>query len=284
LLLSPTTSTLDRRRFVALGAALLLSGGARQAAAEASPDRLIDILYNLAWVPDGTPAEKHAYVVFAPWCPYCKELFIKSRPLVSRIQLRWIPAGSRNAQWRRYNASLGLSRDVRQLAALWASGGNMDAEPRRFTSVDLNEGVIAAYRPQISEIAGVPTGFPTTVYRTAKGVRVFNGAPANLEARLNAIATDANYPVDGSKSITLLRRPITETPLLNGQHVRARRSVDLRALPFTDAPVVGALRSGESQLALAEVVTESGRWIALELTKYDVRAYLPRADVDVRLL
>lgn len=278
--LLPATSTLNRRRFVALGAALMLSASARPAAA--GPDRLIDVLYNLAWVPDGGPAEKHAYVVFAPWCPACKHLYISSRSLAARMQLRWIPAGSRGAQWRRFNANLGMSRDSRQLAALWANGRNIDAEPKRFTSIDLNEGVIAAYSRDIAEAVGREFGFPTTVYRDNTGVKAFSGVPTNFEARLGTVVSDTGHPVDGSKSIALLRRSIAETPLLDGQHVYTRRHAAMRALPFDDAPVVGTVRAGSGYLALAEITTEAGRWIAVQFTKQDVRAYLSRAELDLR--
>ena len=259
----------------------MLSGGALPAVA-AGPDQLIDILYNLAWAPDGAPAEKHAYVVFAPWCPACKHLYVISRSLAAKMQLRWIPAGSRGAQWRRFNANLGLSRDPRQLAALWANGRNTDAEPKRFTSVDLNEGVIAAYSRDITEAAGREFGFPTIIYRDNAGVRALSGVPTNFEARLGAVVSDPGHPVDGSKSIVLLRRSIAETPLLDGQHAYARRPAAMRALPFDDAPVVGTVRAGSSYLALAEISTEAGRWIAVQFTKQDVRAYLPRAELDLR--
>jgi hypothetical protein len=43
-----------------------------------------------------------------------------------------------------------------------------------------------------------------------------------------------------------------------------------------------ALRAGDSYLALAEIATESGKWIAVQFSKYDLRAYLPRTDVDLR--
>jgi hypothetical protein len=277
----PAASTLARRQVLALIAALTLPIHVKEAVA-AAPERLIDLLYNLAWVPDGAPSAKHAYVVFAPWCPACKHLFKNSRSLVSKMQLRWIPAGSRTAEWRRYNATLGLSRDVQQLTALWAGGRNPNAEPRRFTSVDLNEGVIVAYTPDISEIVGRAFGFPTVIYRDAAGVKAFNGVPANFAARLEAAVTNAGYPVDGSKSIALLRRPISEMPLLDGQHAHGRRPATLRALPFEDAPAVGAMRGGDSRLALAEIATDGGRWIAVAFSRGDLRAYVPRADVDLR--
>jgi hypothetical protein len=42
------------------------------------------------------------------------------------------------------------------------------------------------------------------------------------------------------------------------------------------------VRAGSSYLALAEISTEAGRWIAVQFTKQDVRAYLPRAELELR--
>lgn len=269
-----------RRELLASLAALALPSGFGEAAAPAAD--LIDLLYNLTWIPDGGPWEKHAYVVYAPWCPYCKRLYALSRPLAGRMQLRWIPAGSRTAQWRRYNAALGLSRDPRQLAAVFTAGRVTETGSKHFPSVDLNEGVIAAHSAEISELAGRTWGFPTVVYRSAAGVKGFTGIATNFEDRLATAVDDPRYPVDRSKSLELLRRSFSETPLLDNQHVRGRRRTDVHALPFADAPVIGRFDAGESRLALAEIAADGGRWVAIPFYRDDLRGYVPRAEIDIR--
>ena len=56
----------------------------------------------------------------------------------------------------------------------------------------------------------------------------------------------------------------------------------MHALPFADAPIVGALQPGESRLALADITAEGGRWVAVQSSRYDRRAYVSRPDVDLR--
>jgi hypothetical protein len=110
---STPLARLTRRQLLPMaGAALATASLGRQGVAATDDWTLLDNLYNLAWIPDGSPWRNHIYVISAPWCPVCKRFFNQTRSLVSRVQLRWIPAGSVDGKWRVFNAQLALSRDV----------------------------------------------------------------------------------------------------------------------------------------------------------------------------
>jgi len=96
-----------------------------------------------------------------PGAPTAKALFHDSRGLVSGLQIRWIPAGSRDEKSRKYNVALARSRDVKVLNELFTTGAIADVTVPSFDSIDLNEGVIFSQSQELDRLIGRSYGFPT---------------------------------------------------------------------------------------------------------------------------
>jgi hypothetical protein len=248
--------------------------------ADATEPSLIDTLYNLTWIPDGSLWQKHAYVIFAPWCPVCKALFHDSRSLVSQLQLRWIPAGSRKGRWRDYNAVLGRSRDEKALAQPFTTGSVTTESLIDFNSIDLNEGVIFSQKPALQRLLGQPYAFLTLIHASREGM-VATFPPDDIGSLAGGIVTNESYSPDGSEGPQLLARSAVETPIMEKLSAVAKGDVAISALPFTDGPKVGVL-TGRSYGALARIETDAGTWIALDYLTNGVRAYVPADRTELR--
>jgi len=280
---NPRPSGLTRRQILPIAAAAVaLPSLWRGAAAATGEAPLVDSLFNLAWIADGSPWQKHLYVLFAPWCPYCKALFHDSRGLVSGLQIRWIPAGSRDEKSRKYNVALARSRDVKVLNELFTTGAIADVTVPSFDSIDLNEGVIFSQSQELDRLIGRSYGFPTLVYPGKDGIVAMSGAPDDVGTLLKDVVGDGRYPPDKSTAPGLLARPLTETPIEESLRAFAKdKSVAMRALPFADAPQVDDL-GGTSYRALARMQTDAGTWIAVSYLTNGIRAYVPEDWVELR--
>lgn len=275
---------LTRRQVLPLLAAPLLGLGRATAPRAAEPD-LLDALYDLAWIPDGSSWQKHAYVITAPWCAACKQAYRESRALVSDVQLRWIPAGSDDQKWLNYNAALARSRDPRMLDELYLTGTIADVGAPGFRSADLNEGVLFARRAELERLLGRSYAYPTFVCRWGSEILARAGYSDELFDGLpKAVAPDERHTPDGSKSLDLLSRPVDEAPIDDHVSAVARDAIATRALPFQDAPLVDLLEEGEARGVAAEIETADGSWIALDYPRQrgsgrGLRTYVPANQV-----
>jgi len=282
-----TRAGITRRDLLPMAAAALVLSGEPGTAGAALDPPVTDALYNLAWIPDGTPWQKHIYIISAPWCPVCKRFFNETRDLVSGVQLRWIPAGTFDGKWRVYNAVLARSRDIRRLTELYTTGGIADAHATQFDSIDLNEGVIFTQSEELERLLGEHWGFPTLVYRTGDGTGAFTGIPNDIAKLVETVVSDETQPPDGSKGSEMLRRTLVQTPIAEHQSAFAKGEVPMFALPFSDAPQVFAMQDNTDRQAFAEYQTDAGRWTAVRFLTRDnlvdgVHAYVPSDRVELR--
>jgi len=181
------TSPLLARRTL-LGAAMATGAslaGIATARGDAPQLDLFQTLNDLSWVADGSAGSRFVYVIYAPWCPYCKKLYAETRGLASSVQIRWIAAGSTNERARLNNIKIASSRDPAKLRELFASGdiaGETAAVPY---AIDMNETVLQALRPTLDQLIKRSYGYPTLVFRTSRGgvpPRSVRGAGAQLRA------------------------------------------------------------------------------------------------------
>ncbi len=108
-----------RESVIALSGAILVSSFAFgwRDKANAMPsdfpkERMLELFDNAAWVPIGPKTDKIVYVMAAPWCPYCKALFLHIRGAQMPVQFRWIFAWPRDGRNFRQNAAIAYYRDA----------------------------------------------------------------------------------------------------------------------------------------------------------------------------
>jgi hypothetical protein len=284
-------SGLTRRAVLPLLAAGLSIPQLGWAAAETTPT-LIDALYNLPWIPDGTPWQRHAYVIAAPWCPWCKDLYRETRETVSKVQLRWIEAGGdRGDKWAAYDFALARSRDPRMLAEIYETNAITEPTPLNYNAVDLVDGALHAWEDEFNRLLGRNYAFPTILYRNGDRTEVMpHDDPDVLIARLLDIAPDNRQPLNLSDGSDLLSRAFKVEALGENMAAIGKGDVPMRALPFADAPLAGTLRDDGAAPAVARVRNEAGNWIAVTRAPSNggarrfSRTYLPADRVELQPL
>lgn len=167
---------IDRRAVLTMGLGLLLP-----IPAFASPAAEMETLLSAApWVGDGETSRRHAYVVFAPWCPVCKLLFQRTRSARDGVQLRWIAGGNRDERAINQNLNVVRNRSLEALASVF----------RQDPLEDLTKDVPAVLRLTQSDMAIKEmakrinfVGYPTLIFADGRGeLQSIAGVPADLDA------------------------------------------------------------------------------------------------------
>ena len=280
---TPPSRPLARRTVlgaaVAAGASLAGFGPARGDAPQLD---LLETLNDLSWVADGNAGARFVYVIYAPWCPYCKQLYIETRGLKSSLQIRWIVAGSTNERARRNNIKIASSREPAQLRELFASGDIASETAVVPYAIDLNETVLQALRPALDQLIQRSFGYPTLVFHTTRGPRAQAGTPRSPQTYLqdNVAATTA-APREPA-SLAWLKRPMREIESLRGKSAVVQRATQVRALPFDDVPVVGSIAPGQSHRATRIVEAEGTSWVSIAFLRNGMRAFVPAEAVELQ--
>jgi hypothetical protein len=122
------------------------------------------------WVPDGNEPRRPIYILSAPWCEPCRELFEGSRSLAAVAQLRWI------------EIDMQTDRDYKHLSTLYANPGDASIRSvydKNVTATPLpsddpawslyrwNQNIIDYIWPGLHKM-GIQ-GFPAIVYRDRNG-------------------------------------------------------------------------------------------------------------------
>lgn len=272
----------DRRTFIAGLIASSLPG--QRAWSDSSAPNVISTVYDLAWIPDGNSRQRCAYVIFAPWCPVCKDLYRASRSWENDVQLRWIPSGTLDQRSLAHNATLASSRSLQALNQLFTTGSLPSPRIDSQFSIDLNEGVIFSLEKAITKITGRPYAYPTVIYESATGPAGFAGLPQDAERQLDATVIRQRDHRHEPRSSDWLSRIIIEAAPSPDTLITTRRAVPVHALPFEDAPLVGVTPNAGQKPLRAIATSRDGTWYAFNLLGNGVRGFVSagRADLVVR--
>jgi|SRR5579871_3764477 len=269
--------SVTRRSFVQLMVASALTATPGFVGAAHAADDLVQKVSDLVWVPDGPNGAKHAYVIFAPWCPQCKAFYHASRQLVQSIQLRWVPAGIRDARSRANNAALTSTRDPRKLYELCATGNISGAAEYPTAAADLNQSILVPLGHELSSFLRGSYAFPTALFRSTNGIEAVVGPDNASFSRI--VATVPYQP----RSDVWLKRQIFVRERLDANMLAAARTRSaIYALPFLDVPIVRELEPGRGYHAEARIVADGRGWIAIRFHSYGGWAYVPESDVVLR--
>ena len=88
---------ISRRHLMAIGAGALLFPKATLAGELSfSPDLIYENLEKSIWLSTNRSASRAVYVVAAPWCPYCKQLYDAQAAISHDVDFRFVYMGFRN--------------------------------------------------------------------------------------------------------------------------------------------------------------------------------------------
>lgn len=159
---------------------------------------LLTALDNSIWVADGTPAEKQIYVISAPWCSFCRELYRKSQSLTGQVQFRWVELDPRDPGSSDYiveGAADPGSTVLKQMYDTHVAAPPADPAIRD-NAIKYNLIVARTINPMIEGLIHAQrqgkrteTGFPVMIWQAADGVKVYDGLPEQLEPIVNAVVS-----------------------------------------------------------------------------------------------
>lgn len=224
-------------------------------------DRLMDAVENAAWAADGQGADKPVYVVYNTQCAFSQRFFQDSRALAGQVQLRWIPAMGQGA------TAVVESRDAAAVAAAFAGRAAPAAdEARARRAVDYNARVQDSISYLLRGLDNSRTfAYPTLVYRTARGVKVVAGAPANLAALAAEVLPQPAKAGLVPRGLAISARPVQVQPsrqLPKWYHTRPTPMV-FRAAPDEAAAPVDELAK-DYLLPVSGIVADGG-WIEVAM-------------------
>lgn len=228
-------------------------------------ERVLHNLDNSLWTSDGKPSARHLYVLYAPWCPASKQLFLTTRDKPDDVEIRWVPVGAGPDEVSRNQVDfLARSRTFGSLEKAMAKGGL--AAPKRASEnvASYQESAMSA----VSDVVGTKPkvfaqgdgsmskpvtertviGYPTLVWMGPEGLRVLSGAPDRAEF---LSITKGIRPRPASQSVeplgkALVGKPVRLDPAPNAGVYFAERDtrVDLRSWADESAPWAGFLVGG----------------------------------------
>lgn len=189
---------------LAYGASAWSAARGTQTILQGAPaEALMSTLENALWIADGSAADKQIYIIHSTTCGFCKKFFGDSRSLTSKAQFRWITHCC-IGQGGEYVAEQHTPAAIAEAYA--KHGGSVKNMERAKREIEINMWAASAL-PNANNIF-----YPTFVYRTANGVAVSYGAPADLNKMVASVASRpdrANYRSQGQ---ALLDAPIVMAP------------------------------------------------------------------------
>jgi hypothetical protein len=192
----------------------------------AKVQRILSLLDDGYWIPDGADANRQVYVIYSTTCGYCKKLHANTRNVPKRPQLRWITAGEAG-----YGAEDAVSR--RSAAAIGDAFNNRAKPPAdpvaAGRALDINKAIAFAL-PDFKRSV-----YPTLVYLTPQGLRIHYGMPSDLKL-LDTVKARPEQATHQPASLKWVNESIalTRVPKLASYHSRQGGT------PVTLAPQPGA--------------------------------------------
>ncbi|MDE1150298.1 MAG: thioredoxin fold domain-containing protein [Azospirillaceae bacterium] len=271
---------IDRRQFItasaaAVGLAAISHAMPAKADTIIAPEKprtreaLLALLDDTAWVPIGPDNEKHIYVLGAPWCPHCKNLYFEAKKIEKAVQFRWVP-GFTNSTWaQQVNLLTAGTRDANVLDQIYNKIRPADLIPQGANwALKWNEDVVdlvelgqpgagatpVIYIPLGSELRRM-TGEETAAnfMKLASSI-ARRPASMSITPKASAVAGTISKSWEISRSLSLT--PVSDTVPL-----------PVRVAPTLDAPVFFNLPSDKALDVKGAAITANGeKWVYLSLS------------------
>lgn len=226
-------------------------------------DQMLSAVENAVWAADGQAADKQVYVVYNTECPWSQKLYKDTRGMGGKVQFRWIPATGAGSQ------GVAALRDAAAVGDAFAGRRpNPGDAARAQRAVDYNAEVQASIDYQLRGYDKSRTfAYPTLVYRTAKGVKVVAGNPANLAAMSSEVASVPAKAAYIPAALAITARPVQVSRsrnLAKWYHDNPSPMV-MRAAPSEMAAPVDSLNK-DLLLPVGGIVADGG-WIQVALSR-----------------
>lgn len=238
-------------------------------------ERILTALDDGLWVSDGSAADNHVYVIYSTACGFSKKLFKDTRALPNRPQFRWLTfaAEGYGAEMVVTNRTVASLRDA--FAGKYAAPTDHAAANR---ALNINQSLFMVF-PESTTIS-----YPTLIYKTAQGLKISYGAPANLRTLTSAVQSRPDRAAYQPASLGWLSKPtaITSPNRLREYVNSSATTVPMRIAPYPDAPI---LTEVPKEYVFDADAVANGEWIrvvARRIETIDVYGYI-HAPLQIKL-
>jgi hypothetical protein len=264
---------LNRRSFTlsALATLALPKAGLAQVTTF-TPEAILFNLERSIWLSTNRKATKAAYVVAAPWCPFCHQLhevILATRP---DVDFRFVFMGQHGPGGALANAFFSDADD--QVGPVFADPRARNAALSPRADVLIDEVNTVAGHLMADSFAAVSTGaggtsavggfaYPLTVQREAGGSITANlGAWMMLEELVARTAVETAPPPPQARYADLLRL-VPELNPYSRNHFAKANGVPLFAAPVPDAAEVEWLEEGQGYKMIGTLTFGGADWLAV---------------------
>lgn len=200
-------------------------------------ERILTALDDGVWVADGSAADTHVYVIYSTACGFSKKLFADTRALPNRPQFRWVTFEAKG-----HGAEMVVTK--RTVESLRDAFAGKYAAPTDAATASLAMNINQSLRLVLPESS--ISGYPTLIYKTARGLRISHGAPADLRTLTSAVQSRPDRAAYQPASLGWLSKPAAITPpnRLRKWVNSSATGTPMRMAPYPDAPVVYEVAKG----------------------------------------
>lgn len=227
---------------------------------------LLTMLANSGWIADGNNTGKYVYVLFEPKNSFCVRLYEDSRPHTAAVQFRWVPVDFTGSLDGLYDAPEKLEEALRgtfpppeqpeQQSEQQPEQAQRNAQIRQYTVGGV---LFYSMTRDLNDDNTSSLVFPTLVYGTGEQASIVHGVPQDMANFLTFVPESAMF---GENFIPLAYQragePVRMLPVKNMVYMNtAEQSVPVLQMPFSDAPRLGSILPGQSDIP-AIGITENG--------------------------
>lgn len=213
------------------------------------------------------------YVIAAPWCPFCRQLYEAQAAANLNIDLRFVMTSFRDLGSAVVAALFSGEADAAGFfyrnTRPQATGLSPDAERyyEGINQVVINQAILSLQ----GRLTGINQGssgggrvsYPTVVGRGADGSTSAVLGAFNFIEDLPSIAVPS-APTNNSAYMAYLREAPPISRINNRPYFAVRDGVELRAAPLASGPIVERLRNGSGYRMDGMTVVNGERWIGAE--------------------
>jgi hypothetical protein len=214
------------------------------------------------WVPDGDETRRPIYIIGAPWCEPCQQLFAGSRKVAGVAQLRWVEIDMRSDRDYKRFSSLYGDLGKASLQSVYDSHATPTALPSDDPAWALyrwNQNIVDFIWPGLRKLGA--QGFPAIIYRDRNG-KVRHGGDDLPLADIGIDNSPVPAPMEVVAEIKALERHrISDTIAVVGDTVTA----ELKLAPSVSLKPVLKLESGRRYNVHGFVRVDDIDWLALKV-------------------
>ncbi|KGF68816.1 hypothetical protein LL06_14455 [Hoeflea sp. BAL378] len=229
-----------------------------------------DNLEKSIWLSTNRNGSRALYVVAAPWCPFCRQLYFAQKELEHDIDYRFVFMG-----FRRFGAAVANAyfSDENDQVGVFYSDPNASSNaisPRSVAFIDevntvsghtMARGIGAIISGSGGSGSGQSFAYPTVVYgQEDQQVNAALGAWTILDQIHSATSVEATRGVKADRYMEMVRTP----PQLSGlgrNHFAKKEGTFLFAAPSPDAPKVDIMGEGSGYNFDFASVVANEEWI-----------------------